>query len=64
MREVRQGHRLAAALAPHVHVAALRLGGRRVRRVAGRDLYNSRFTNTHQVNRRRNKSIFPSLSIN
>lgn len=40
VREVRQGHRLAAALAPHVHVAALRLGGRRVRRVAGRNLYH------------------------
>lgn len=44
--EVRQDHRLAPALAPHVHVPALGLGGRCVGRVAGCDLYNSKFTNT------------------
>lgn len=37
--EVRQDHRLAPALAPHVHVPALGLGGGRVRRVAGCDLH-------------------------
>lgn len=44
--EVRQHHRLAPALAPHVHVPALGLGGRRVGGVAGCDFYNSKFTNT------------------
>ena len=39
VREVRQDHGLAPALAPHVHVPALGLGSRRVGRVAGRNLY-------------------------
>ena len=61
VREVRQHHRLAPALAPHVHVPSLGLGSRRVRRVAGCDLYNSKFTNkyhVHTVNERRNQLIF------
>lgn len=42
--EVGEGHGLAPALAPHVHLATLRLGSRRVRGVARCDLYNSEFT--------------------
>ncbi|KAI1241878.1 hypothetical protein IHE44_0005381 [Lamprotornis superbus] len=38
--EVGEGHGLAPALAPHVHLATLGLGRRRVRRVAGGDLHN------------------------
>lgn len=41
--EVGEGHGLAPALAPHVHLATLGLGRRRVRRVARGDLHNPEF---------------------
>lgn len=45
--EVWKDHRLAPALAPHVHVPALALGSRCVGRVTGCNLYDSKFTSRH-----------------
>lgn len=45
--EVWKDHRLAPALAPHVHMPTLALGGRCVGRVTGCNLYDSKVTSKY-----------------
>lgn len=61
VREVGEGDGLAPALAPHEHLPALRLGRRRVRRVAGGDLHDPVFASkqkeTKQVTLAKNNAV-------